>query len=76
MQACGGWATSGVDETRSALQGIVQAGQVAADVIKGIRAMFKADAEARASVDLNALMREVLLLAQGEGWQPADRNSH
>jgi PAS domain S-box-containing protein len=58
--------TPDLDETRLALQRIVHDGQVATDVIKGIRAMFKADAETRASVHLNALMREVLVLAQGE----------
>jgi C4-dicarboxylate-specific signal transduction histidine kinase len=35
-------------------------------VIKGIRAMFKAEGQARGLVDLNRLMRDALALAQGE----------
>ena len=59
-------ASPNINEARSNLQSIVHNGQVAADVIKSIRAMFKADAEARTPVDLNTLMREVLVLAQSE----------
>ena len=58
--------TPDVDETRAILKGIISDGHRAAEVIKGIRAMFRADAETRVSVDLNELIHEVLLLAQGE----------
>jgi PAS domain S-box-containing protein len=58
--------TPDVNETRSTLKGIVRDGQRAAEVIKGIRAMFRADAESRVLVDLNELTREVLVLAQSE----------
>lgn len=58
-------ATPDVDEAQVALQGIVGDAQRAAEIIKAIRAMFKVDAKARVSVDLNELMREVLVLAQG-----------
>jgi two-component system, NtrC family, sensor kinase len=59
-------ATPDLDETRKALQSIVGDGQRAADVINGIRAMFKADEQTPVSLDLNQLIHEVLALAQGE----------
>jgi PAS domain S-box-containing protein len=58
--------TPDVGETRTVLQGIVHDAHQAAEIIQGIRAMFKAEGQTRISVDLNALVREVLVLAQGE----------
>ncbi len=58
--------TPDVGETRTVLQGIVNDAHRASEVIQGIRAMFKAEGQARVSVDLNALMSEALALAQGE----------
>ena len=58
--------TPEINETRAVLQGIVRDGHRTTEVVKGIRAMFKADAETRVSVNLNELMREVLGLAQVE----------
>ncbi len=59
-------ATPDVGETRTVLQGIVHDAHQAGEVIQGIRAMFKAEGQTRVLVDLNALVREVLMLAQGE----------
>ena len=58
--------TPDVGETRTVLQGIVHDAHQAGEVIQGIRAMFKAEGQTRVLVDLNALVREVLMLAQGE----------
>jgi two-component system, NtrC family, sensor kinase len=58
--------TPDLDETRKALQSIVGDGQRAADVINGIRAMFKADEQTPVSLDLNQLIHEVLALGQNE----------
>src|ERR1700722_435960 len=55
-----------VDETRAVLQAIVRDGHRVDDVVNGIRAMFKGNAPTRISVDLNKLIREVLVFAQGE----------
>jgi PAS domain S-box-containing protein len=63
--------TPDVDETRTILQEIVDEGHRAGEIIKGIRAMFRADEKSRVSVDLNELLREVLVLTQDErrNWQ-------
>jgi len=58
--------TPDLGETRAVLQAIVRDAHQAGEVIQGIRAMFKAEGQTRISVDLNALVREVLVLAQGE----------
>ena len=55
-----------IEETRTLLQGIVHDGQRASDIIKGIRAMFRADLEQRSVVNLNELIREVLALSRSE----------
>jgi PAS domain S-box-containing protein len=55
-----------IEETKALLRGIVHDGQRAADIIKGIRAMFRIDPEQRAVVNVNELIREVLDLSQGE----------
>ncbi len=53
-------------ETRMVLQGIVRDAHRVNEVIKGIRAMFKAEDQTRGLVELNALINEALALAQGE----------
>ena len=58
--------TPDVGETRTVLQAIVHDAHQAGEVIQGIRAMFKAEGQARGSVDLKAVVREVLELAQAE----------
>src|SRR5271169_1798181 len=58
--------TPDVNETRTVLQAIVRDGHRVDSVIKGIRTIFKGDAETRVSVDLNEIIREVLALAQAE----------
>jgi PAS domain S-box-containing protein len=55
-----------VDETRAVLQAIVAEGHRVDGVINGIRTMFRGDAATRVPVDLNKLIREVLVFAQGE----------
>src|SRR5262245_54270914 len=54
-----------VAEVRESLEQIVREGQRAADVIQSVRSMFKSKELARASVDLNQLVHEVLALVQG-----------
>jgi len=54
-----------VAEARESLEQIVREGQRAADVIQSVRSMFKSKELARASVDLNQLVQEVLALVQG-----------
>jgi len=44
-------ATPNIDETKKTLQNILRAGQGAADVVAGIRTMFKGDYEARFPID-------------------------
>jgi C4-dicarboxylate-specific signal transduction histidine kinase len=55
-----------VEETRLALNSIVRDGLRAADVIKNIRAIFHKGDEARASLDVNELVREILGLTRDE----------
>ena len=52
-----------VNETRAVLQAIVREGHRVDGVINGIRTMFRGDAAMRAPVDLNKLIREVLVFA-------------
>jgi C4-dicarboxylate-specific signal transduction histidine kinase len=59
-------ATPDLDEARAALRRIGNDGRRAAEVIEGIRAMFKNDGQKRVPLDLNQLVREVLALVQGE----------
>jgi len=54
-----------VAEARESLEQIVREGQRAADVIQSVCSMFKSKELARASVDLNQLVHEVLVLVQG-----------
>ena len=54
-----------IDRARECLKNIVRAGQTAADVLEGVRAMFKSKKLANVSIDLNQLIYEVLKLVQG-----------
>ncbi|MGB8555336.1 MAG: ATP-binding protein, partial [Pseudolabrys sp.] len=54
-----------VTEARERLEQIVREGQRAAEVIQSVLSMFKSKELARASVDLNQLIHEVLALVQG-----------
>jgi PAS domain S-box-containing protein len=54
-----------IDKARECLKNIVRAGQTAADVLEGVRAMFKSKKLANVSIDLNQLIEEVLTLVQG-----------
>jgi PAS domain S-box-containing protein len=55
-----------LEQTKTLLQSIVRYGDRATEVIKGIRAMFKADPQTRSLVDLNGIIREVLELTRNE----------
>jgi PAS domain S-box-containing protein len=58
-------ATPDLDEVRAALKRIGSDGHRAAELVQGIRAMFRNDGQKRVLVDLNQLVREVLALVQG-----------
>jgi PAS domain S-box-containing protein len=53
-----------LDEVRESFERIASDARRAADVIQGIRAMFKSEGTSRASFDLNQLISEVLALTQ------------
>ncbi len=55
-----------LDEARAALKRIVNDGHRASEVIASIRAMFKKDIQEKASLDVNQLIREVLVLVHAE----------
>jgi PAS domain S-box-containing protein len=59
-------ATPDLDEARAALKRVVSEGLRASEVIGAIRLMFKKDDQADAPQDVNALVREVLILIRGE----------
>jgi PAS domain S-box-containing protein len=61
-----GRTTPDVNETRAVLEAIVREAQRTDNIINGLRTIFKAGAPARASVDVNKLIREVLAFAQSE----------
>jgi len=54
-----------IDRARECFEQIVRAGQRAADVLEGVRAMFKSKELACVPIDLNQLINEVLTLVQG-----------
>ncbi|TMA87633.1 MAG: GAF domain-containing protein [Deltaproteobacteria bacterium] len=58
--------TPDFDEARAALKRIVNDGHRASEVIGSIRAMCKKDIQERASLDVNQLIREVLVLVHAE----------
>jgi PAS domain S-box-containing protein len=58
-------ATPDLDEVRAALKRIGSDGHRAAELVQGIRAMFRNDGQKRVLVDVNQLVREVLALVQG-----------
>jgi signal transduction histidine kinase/ABC-type uncharacterized transport system substrate-binding protein len=58
--------TPNFDEARSAFQRIVADGHRAGQVLGSVRAMFEKDNGKREQVDLNAVIREVLALLEGE----------
>jgi PAS domain S-box-containing protein len=55
-----------LDRVRKNFKQIVHAGQRTADVIRGIRAMFKSEETPRSAIDLNKLIDDVLKLTQSE----------
>jgi PAS domain S-box-containing protein len=59
-------ATPDIDEVRATLKRIVNDGHRAGRVISGLRTMFKKSSQAKAAVDVNDLVREVLTLVRGE----------
>jgi signal transduction histidine kinase len=59
-------ATPDLDEARAALTRVVGEGHRAAELIVGIRSMFKKDGQRRAPLDVNELIRAALVISQGE----------
>jgi PAS domain S-box-containing protein len=55
-----------LDEVRAALKRIADDGHRTAELVQGIRAMFKNDGQKRVAFDINELIREVLTLVQKE----------
>ncbi|MBV9970433.1 MAG: PAS domain S-box protein [Xanthobacteraceae bacterium] len=55
-----------LDEVRAALKRIAEDGHRTAELVQGIRAMFKNDAQKRVPLDVNELIREVLALVHKE----------
>ena len=53
-----------LDETKQALKQIVAGGHRAGAVVESIRTMFKKEGGNRTSIDVNALIRETLILVQ------------
>jgi PAS domain S-box-containing protein len=60
--------TPDLNETRAVLKAIVREAKRTDTIINGIRTIFKAGATTHVSVDLNKLIREVLVIAQTEHW--------
>src|SRR5260221_7001708 len=58
--------TPDLDEVRASLKRIVNDGHRASQVISSIRAMLKKGADVREPLDLNELVREVLMFSRGE----------
>jgi PAS domain S-box-containing protein len=55
-----------LDEVRATLKRIVSDGHRAGKVISGVRTLFKKNVQARAPVEVNDIVREVLSLVRGE----------
>jgi PAS domain S-box-containing protein len=55
-----------IDEVRAALKRIVADGYRTSDIIASIRGMFRKDGQPGTPLSVNALVRDVLALAQGE----------
>ena len=61
-----GMETPDLDKARASLKRIVDSGRHASGVIDGIRLMFKKEGQAKAPLDVNKLVREVLTLVRRE----------
>ena len=55
-----------LDEARALVKQIANEGHRAAEVVEGVRSLFKNDDQSRVLLDINQLVREVLALVQGE----------
>jgi len=55
-----------IDEARAALTQIVDDGHRAGDVITSIRTMFKKESQERMFLDVNDIVRDVLVMVEGE----------
>jgi C4-dicarboxylate-specific signal transduction histidine kinase len=58
--------TPQIDQARSALARVVSAGDRTREIIHGVRAMFKGEAEERRAIDMNEIVRGVLALVEGD----------
>jgi PAS domain S-box-containing protein len=61
-----GNATPDLEEARASFRRIVNDGNRASQVVSGIRAMLKKGSGAKEALDINDLVREVLMFARGE----------
>ena len=64
-----------IDEVRAALTRIANDGERGGGIIESIRAMLKKDVRERTAIDLNALIRDVMRLTQGELLEARSVNS-
>ena len=63
-------------EARETFEQIVRDGRHAAEVIQGLRSMFKSKELAHVSIDLNQLIHEVLALVAGYPSKALDCRAH
>jgi signal transduction histidine kinase len=59
-------AMSDLDEARACLEGVVSSAHRACEVIDGIRSLYKKDIRARAWLDVNELVRDVLRMVDAD----------
>jgi C4-dicarboxylate-specific signal transduction histidine kinase len=55
-----------LEEARAALRKIALAGDRASQIVENLRSMFRKESEVRRPVNLNAVIRDVLLLTERE----------
>jgi signal transduction histidine kinase len=58
--------TPQIDQARTALKRVVSAGDRTSEIIHGVRAMFKREAEERRLLDMNSLIADVVALADSD----------
>jgi signal transduction histidine kinase len=58
--------TPQIDQARSALRRVVSAGDRTSEIIHGVRAMFKREAEERSPLDINTMITSVMALVDSD----------
>jgi C4-dicarboxylate-specific signal transduction histidine kinase len=61
--------TPDLEKTGAALEQIVVAGHRASDIITSVRAMFRKDTSERLPVDINGIIRVVLVIVRIDLWK-------